>query len=183
MRRLLLFLALPLALVGLTGCDDAASTETFSLPPRPVDFTFIFDGSDLANPNQLNEIQSEEGIDLTGYITQQGFTRADIVRVEIRNGSGEIVVQQPFDAAVNIFDRVQLQLFQGTQSSAPVASQNDFPSGSDRTSLNLSGVDIGSFVRTGPFSALLLADPSAAIDPAETYTVEVGFDVVIFVEG
>lgn len=177
---LLLVLGLALLAPTLSGCD-AATTDTFDLPPRRVQFTFEFQGGALT-PGLLNEVTSNAQVNLIDYVESRGFTSADIVGVRIQNGSAEMEVALPVGAGANSFARAQLRPFQGTNVGTVLLGGSNFGAGSTAP-LQIESSAFANVIRTGTFGAQLLVEPNPSVIQSGPYRVRVSFDVLIEVEG
>jgi hypothetical protein len=177
---LLLLLGLALLAPMLSGCD-AATTDTFDLPPRRVQFTFDFQGGALT-PGVLNEITADGQVNLIDYVESRGFTAADIAGVRIQNGSAEMDIALTPGPGANSFLRAQLRPFQGTNVGTVLVGGSNF--GTGRTvSLQIESSAFANVIRTGTFSAQLLVEPNPEVIENGLYRVRVSFDVLIEVEG
>ncbi len=180
LRRLAL-LALPLL---LTACDSTGTDDSFFLPAQRVEFDFVFEGGSLET-GVLNDFISEDAESLIGYIENRGFSVDDVIGATIRDGSAEFrIAQPPFGAGVNGFERIEVRLRTegATTAGTPIATGAGFTGTNDTADLEIRANDFTTTVQVGPFEAILQVEPSDDILD-ETYRVEVGFDVLIEVEG
>ena len=182
---LLVAVALPFALTSCDSTDSGGGGEnTFLLPSQRVEFDFEFDGGDL-DAEVLNDVFSENTVNLIDFIEDEGFTVDDVVSVTIAGNAAEFrIAQPPFNAGVNGFDEVRVSLRPEGASSAGsvVATGSGFNGASDTANLDLSTTDFATIVQTGAFEARLQLDPSALIQDTD-YRIEVSFNVSVEVEG
>jgi hypothetical protein len=171
-RHLTAALVLALAFV-VSGCEDLGAVDTFDLDPRQVRFEFQFQGGAI-DPNGVPSLGTQN---LLPFVQQRGFTAGDIVSVRIVNP--QLQVALPVTAGVHHFAGVEMRSATG----ASLVSGQNFAGTSDLAPLQVRATDIAGLVRDGAFSTRLLVNPSAQIQPNQTYTLVVTFDAVVTVEG
>ena len=181
--RSVLVLALLLAPLLFSGCDNAAGGNTFTFGVSGVRFDFSFTGNQVMVSTAA--ITSSDMGNVLSDIQARGFGAADVLAVRLVPDEAQIrIVQAPGGTEIDFLDNVTLRLG-SSGSNTVVASQNDFASMTGtmagEAALDVNSTNIASIATGGNFSAFLDVLASGA-NAGSTYEVEVIFDVEVEVE-
>lgn len=188
MNRLLFLLpaSVVLALL-LAGCDAAGTQDTVVLnatspAPPTVEYTFRYTSQDVSNDGQQVEVVSENSDDLGSVLTQNGFSRSDVVSARVdsvtlrRQSSPTASGVRP-----KVFDYLSgATVFLGTDASGTEIADDQFDTTRQEISLGVATSNVTAEIKEGSTRAFLRLTASGSIpeedvvDVTVYYRIEVG---------
>ena len=148
----------------LSGCDvaglqdDEAVLEYEAGSEAGEAIRFLF-APDTLETGQLVELRAEEALDVSGFLNEHGFSKADITSAELQEATLE--VNFPSTEQLDFLNEAILSLTAPGRTAVEVASLSDFPSDDDDASLDVgAGRDIANFLQADQWRPVLLIDAS-----------------------
>lgn len=149
----------------LTSCDLAAAGNTAilnaasSIPPT-VEFTFEYTPDDVTGGRV--EVVSEGTDDLRSTLSQNGFSRSDVVSARVDSVLIERLSAQTFEYLTGA------DIYLGTSTSGPQIGAGQFSTDQESATLNVPTRTVTSIVKKGStraFASLDPDDPNNVPDP------------------
>lgn len=179
-RSILWILGVAGAALVLYGCDTLVDGgETIFLQPKQVTFRFTV-ASEQLTPNSAVTLPAVAAVDLGTLVSQDGYTKADVVSVRIENAV--LRRRQPLAVNLGFLRNVDVSLHAQAGSPVSVATLASPPADNMASLQVVSGRDVAAQVTGQSFSARLQFVPITVL-PNEDYELEVTLDLRIEVEG
>lgn len=182
---LLLLSSLGLALL-LGGCDATGSEETAVLnadspAPPTVEYTFRYDSDNVTDDGQRVDVVSDNSDNLGSVLTQNGFSRSDIVSARVdsvslrRLSSASVAETRP-----KVFDYVTgVAVFLGTDASGTrIAERTPLPT-QQQVSLQVATSNVTADLKGGSKSAFLRIDASGDVPEEDVVEATVYYRVEV----
>lgn len=171
----------------VVGCDATGSEETVvlneDLPvPPTVEYEFRYTSENVSNEGQRVEVVSRSSDNLTSILSENGFTRDDIVSARVDSVSlRRLSSPSAKDIRPKVFDYLSgVTLFLGTDASGTrIAQRSPLPS-EQEVSLPVSTSDVTTDLKGGSKKAFLRLDASGEVPEEDIveatvyYRIEVG---------